>query len=68
MCEPKGYTDIIRFMNYIVEDMIQNKGEQRLHYKFKRWKNSGSFDIINDISEYVTLIQLMGGNCNFFML
>ena len=39
---------------------VHKKGEQKLHYTFKHCKNKRSFDIINDISEYVTLVQLFG--------
>ena len=43
-----------------------HKDEQRLKYNLKKWKNEGAFDILNDISENVTLAQLMDslGNVN----
>ena len=42
------------------------KGGQQLCYTFECCKNSGLFDILNDISKYVTLVQLMDtiGNCS----
>ena len=35
------------------------KGEQRLKYNMNVWHKMDDFDIIKNISEYVTLIQLM---------
>ena len=35
------------------------KGEQKLIYNLKIWKKNYAFDILNDISDNVTLIQLM---------
>ena len=42
------------------------KGEQNLQYNLKIWKKNDDFDILNDISEDVTLVQLMDslGNVN----
>ena len=42
------------------------KGEQNLRYNLKIWKKNDAFDILNDISENVTLVQLMDslGNVN----
>ena len=42
------------------------KGEQNLRYNLKIWKKNDAFDILNDISEDVTLVQLMDslGNVN----
>ena len=34
-------------------------GEQRLRYNLNKWKKKGDFDILNEISENVTLVQLM---------
>ena len=43
-----------------------NLGEQRLHYKIEQWGKQGTFDILRDISETFTLVQLMDtvGNVN----
>ena len=43
-----------------------NNGYHRLCYYIKQWKIKGNLDIINDISEHVTLVQLMDriGNMN----
>ena len=45
---------------------LRHNGEQHLRYNLKKWKNKGAFDILNDISENVTLVQLMDtpGNVN----
>ena len=37
----------------------QNKGEQRLCLKINKWKVKGKFDILGDISENFTSVQLM---------
>ena len=40
--------------------------DQQLCYKLEQWKKIGTFDILNNNSKYVTLIQLMDsvGNVN----
>ena len=35
------------------------KGEQHLRYNLKIWKKKSAFDILNEISEHFTLVQLM---------
>ena len=42
------------------------KGEQNLTYNLTIWRGNYAFDILNDISEYLTLVQLMEslGNVN----
>ena len=42
------------------------KGEQNLQYNMVIWRKNYDFDILNDISKYVTLVQLMDslGNVN----
>ena len=35
------------------------KGEQHLRYNMKIWHKKYVFDILNNISEYVTLVHLM---------
>ena len=44
----------------------QNKVDQRLSYNIKQNNIKGNFDMINYISEHVTLVKLMGkpGNMN----
>ena len=41
------------------------KDGQKLYYSLKKYKNMGSFDILKDISEHVTLTQLMYYLVNF---
>ena len=43
------------------------KSEQNLQYNLKIWKKNDDSDILNEISEYVTLVQLMEpiGNVNY---
>ena len=47
-----------------MDEKERNKDEQRLHYTLEQWKKIGSSDIINFISEHVTLAQLMGSLVN----
>ena len=44
----------------------RNKGEARVHYKLMKYKKIGDYKILQDISENVTLVQLMDsiGNVN----
>ena len=44
----------------------KNKGEQNLRYNLTIWKKNDAFDILNDIRDNVTLVQLMDslGNLN----
>ena len=53
------FSNIIDFANDITKEKLRHKGEQHLRYNLKKCKNKGDFDIINDISENVTLVQLM---------
>ena len=38
---------------------LRQIGEQHLRYNFNKCKNKGAFDILNDVSENVSLVQLM---------
>ena len=42
------------------------KGEQNIRYNMTIWKKNDAFDILNDMSENVTLVKLMDslGNSN----
>ena len=42
-----------------MSDQARKFGEQHLCYKLKQWKKIGTFDILHNISEYITLVQLM---------
>ena len=35
------------------------KGEHKLRYNLKVWQKKDNFYILNNVSEYVTLVQLM---------
>ena len=56
----------IHFSDYIMKNRRKNKVVQNLQYNLNILKKSDAFDILNDISEDVTLVQLMGslGNVN----
>ena len=47
-------------------DKAKNKGKKRLCYKLEKWKKGGTFDIMNNISVHIELVQLMYslGNVN----
>ena len=49
-----------------MKNRIIIKGEQNLRYNLEIWKLNDAFDILNDISENVTLVHLMDslGNVN----
>ena len=57
-CQSQGYTDRIAFSNAIMSDKVRNPGEHCLHYNSKELKKV-QFNILHDISENVTLVQLM---------
>ena len=44
----------------------RKSGEKYLCYKLEHWKKTGTFDILNNINEYLTLVKLMDslGNVN----
>ena len=46
-------------------DQVINIGEQHLRYKLEKWKKTGTFYILNNISEYVKLVQLIHSLVNF---
>ena len=58
--------NIIHFANAIMTNRRKIKGEQNLRYNLTIWKKNDTFYILNDISEYFTLVQLMHsiGNMN----
>ena len=37
----------------------KNKGKPRVYYSLRKYKNMGSYEILTDIGEHVTLVQLM---------
>ena len=64
--ELHDYTGRIKFANKIFFEKEGNKGDQHLHFKLGQWKKIGIFYILNNISDHVTLLQLMEpvGNMN----
>ena len=60
------FKSIIRFDDYRMKNRRKIKGEQNLQYNLTIWKKNYDFDILNDISEDVTLVQLIDslGNVN----
>ena len=51
--------NIIHFDNDITTNRMHIKDEQRIRYNLKIWYKKDAFDILNNISEYVTLAQIM---------
>ena len=47
------------FSDAIMTDQKRRKWDQNLRYKLEHWKKIDTFDIMNNISKYVTLVQLM---------
>ena len=56
--------NIINFINYIKKNRRRIKGEQNLKYILTIQKKIDAFDILNDISENVTLVQLIDSLVN----
>ena len=56
----------IHFAYEIMRNNKRNKGETRVHYKLEKYKEKGEYEILKNISENVTLVQLMDslGNAN----
>ena len=50
---------MINFNNSRMKNRMNIKGEQKLRYNMKLWHKNDDFDILNNISEYVTLVQIM---------
>ena len=63
--EVHDYSDIIKFKNSIMVDKSRKNGEQPLRDTWKM-KDTVTFGIMNNIREYVELVQLMDslGNLN----
>ena len=50
----------VHFANDIMTNKMQLKGGQHIRYNLNIWKKNCAFNILNDIIENVTLVQLMG--------
>ena len=49
----------MKLTNVIISHQARKFGEKHLCYKLLQWKKNCTFDILNNISEYATLVQLM---------
>ena len=49
----------IKFATEVLTDHVINKGQQQCRYKVVQWNNRGTFDILNDISDHMTLVKLI---------
>ena len=49
----------IDFANAILKKWKQMKGEPNVHYSLVKYKKKAYYEIPKDISEHVTLVQLM---------
>ena len=58
-CDTIGFKNRIKLASDILTDCARNKGEQWCCYKPVQWNIKGWFDIFNDFSDHVTLIQLI---------
>ena len=58
-CCEEGFVYIVSYSNSIMTDNVRNKFYEHRRYEVKKRKRRNDFDIINDMSEYLTLIQLM---------
>ena len=54
----------IDFANDILRDKKINKFEPKVHYNLIKYKNMREYKILEDISENVTLVQLMDSFVN----
>ena len=57
--EKNVFKNIIHFGNDVLSNRRKIKGEQNLRYNLTIWSKNDAFDILNDISSNVTLVQLM---------
>ena len=64
--QKKEFKNRIHFSNSIMKNRRKIKGEQKLQYNMAIWKKKDTFYILYDISEDVTLVQLIDslGNVN----
>ena len=49
----------IDFANDMLKNENKIEGKPRVYYILRKYKNMGSYDIMTDITEHVTLVQLM---------
>ena len=49
----------MNYTNEIITDRVRNKVEQQCNHSSKQQQKGGTFDILNEMSEYLTLVQLI---------
>ena len=54
----------IDFANAILKNENKIKGKPRVYHILVKYKHTGSYDVLKDISENVTLVQLMDSLVN----
>ena len=58
------FMNIIHFDNSTMKNRMHIKVEQKLRYNMKVWYKNDAFDMLKNISEYVTFVQLMDSLVN----
>ena len=59
-----GFRNYIDFANAVLKNQKIVKGVQKLYYKMSKYTQKSSFNILNDICEHFTLVQLMDSLVN----
>ena len=59
-----AHSDIIKFSNAITDNKARNNGEKFPRYKQEKLKKAGTFDVLNNNSENVPLVQSMDSLVN----
>ena len=64
--QTEKFRNRIHFATAIMTNISKIKGEYNLRNNLKVWQKNDAFGILNKVSEYVTLVHLMGslGNLN----
>ena len=57
--EKENCKNIIHFANAIMSNRRKIKVEQNLRYNLMIWSKNDAFYILNEISEFFTLVQLL---------
>ena len=66
MTSQVSFRNRVDFSNAVLKNQKIVKVEQKLYYNMKKYEQKVSFNILNEISKHVTLVQLMYyiGNAN----
>ena len=65
-CDTDSFRNKIRFASDIIKYLVRNKGEQWCHGKIVQWNIKEYFYIFNNISDHVTLVQLIDTSGNVY--